>query len=191
MKNILIKDIPLLDRPRERFIRYGVNNLSNEELISIVLKNGVKDYSVKDLSNNILKSIKDITDLKDISINELTKIKGIGKVKAITLLASIELGKRVYQDKIADFFQSLTTSKEFVLLPDGTWDLKSNHKSKKIDMDDIYEEKEENEELDLEESDDENNEEDEYNSIDDEEEYAEDDLADLTILSEEELEDSE
>lgn len=99
MKNILIKDIPLLDRPRERFIRYGVNNLSNEELISIVLKNGVKDYSVKDLSNNILKSIKDITDLKDISINELTKIKGIGKVKAITLLASIELGKRVYQDK--------------------------------------------------------------------------------------------
>ncbi len=103
----------------------------------------------------------------------------------------LELSERVYQDKIADFFQSLTTSKEFVLLPDGSWDLKSNHKSKKIDMDDIYEEKEENEELDLEESDDENNEEDEYNSIDDEEEYAEDDLADLTILSEEELEDSE
>ena len=40
--------------------------------------------------------IKDITDLKNISLNELTKIKGIGKVKAITLLSSIELGKRVY-----------------------------------------------------------------------------------------------
>ena len=99
MKKVLIKDIPILDRPRERFIKYGVNNLSNEELLSIVLKNGYKDYSVKDISNNILKNIKDITELKYKSINELTKIKGIGKVKAITLLSSIELGKRVYQDK--------------------------------------------------------------------------------------------
>ena len=99
MKKVLIKDIPILDRPRERFIKYGVNNLSNEELLSIVLKNGYKDYSVKDLSNNILKDIKDITELKYKTVNELTKIKGIGKVKAITLLSSIELGKRVYQDK--------------------------------------------------------------------------------------------
>lgn len=99
MKKVLIKDIPILDRPRERFIKFGVNNLSNEELLSIVLKNGYKDYSVKDISNNILKNIKDITELKYKSINELTKIKGIGKVKAITLLSSIELGKRVYQDK--------------------------------------------------------------------------------------------
>jgi len=100
----------------------------------------------------------------------------------------LELSERVYQDKIADFFQSLTTSKEFILLDDGKWDLKSNHKSKKIDMDDLYEEKEDEE---LEHEEDEQQEEDEYNSIDDEEEYAEDDLADLTILSEEELEDSE
>lgn len=100
----------------------------------------------------------------------------------------LELSERVYQDKIADFFQSLTTSKEFVLLDDGKWDLKSNHKSKKIDMEDLYEEKEE--ELD-EEEEKEPSEEDEYNSIDDEDEYAEDDLADLTILSEDELEDSE
>ena len=99
MKEVLIKDIPILDRPRERFIKYGLNNLSNEELLSIVLKNGYKEYSVKDISNNILKDIKDITELKYKSINELTKIKGIDKVKAITLLSSIELGKRVYQDK--------------------------------------------------------------------------------------------
>lgn len=101
----------------------------------------------------------------------------------------LELSDRVYQDKIADFFQSLTTSKEFILLDDGKWDLKSNHKTKKIDMDDLYEEKDDEEIED--EEDEEPNEEDEYNSIDDEEEYAEDDLADLTILSEDELEDSE
>ena len=101
----------------------------------------------------------------------------------------LELSDRVYQDKIADFFQSLTTSKEFILLDDGKWDLKSKHKTKKIDMDDLYEEKDD-EEIEAEEEE-EPNEEDEYNSIDDEEEYAEDDLADLTILSEDELEDSE
>ena len=101
----------------------------------------------------------------------------------------LELSDRVYQDKIADFFQSLTTSKEFILLEDGTWDLKSKHKSKKIDIDELYEEKEED--IDSEEEPDEMDDEAEYNSIDDEEEYAEEDLADLTILTEEELEDSE
>ena len=99
----------------------------------------------------------------------------------------LSLSDREYQDKIADFFQSLTTSKEFILLDDGKWDLKSNHKIK-IDMDDIYEDKDEEEYTD-EETDEEDN--DEYNSIDDEEEYAEEDLGDLTILNEDELEDSE
>ena len=102
----------------------------------------------------------------------------------------LELSDRVYQDKIADFFQSLTTSKEFILLDDGKWDLRANHKSKKIDMDDIYEEKDD-EEIDTEEVDDNQDEEQEYNSIDDEDDYAEDDLTDLTILNEDELEDSE
>ena len=103
----------------------------------------------------------------------------------------LELSERVYQDKIADFFQSLTTSKDFVLLNDGKWDLKANHKAKKIDMDELYEEKDD-EELDQEENpDSELAEEDEFNSIDDEDEYAEEDLADLTILNEDELEESE
>ena len=99
MSNVLIKDLPLLERPRERLLKYGPSNLSNEELLSIVLKNGTKNESVKELSNNILKNIDDITSLKYLTINKLTTINGIGKVKAITLLASIELGKRVYQSK--------------------------------------------------------------------------------------------
>ena len=111
MSKILIKDIPILERPRERFIKYGVINLSNEELLSIVLKTGYKGYSVKELSNNILKELKDITDLKEISYNTLVNIKGIGKVKAITLLSSIELGRRVYSSK-NDISIKLNNSKE-------------------------------------------------------------------------------
>ena len=97
----------------------------------------------------------------------------------------LELSEQEYQDKIADFFQSLTTSKEFILLDNGEWDLKTNHKVK-IDMDELYEDKDE-EDIDEDLENDDMNEEDEYNSIDDEEEYAEDDLSDLTILNEDEL----
>ncbi len=96
MNKIKIKDIPINERPRERLIKYGVKYLSNEELLAIVLKNGCRDYNVKELSNILLKELNGIKGLKNISINTLNKIKGIGKVKSIELLASLELGKRVY-----------------------------------------------------------------------------------------------
>ena len=96
MKNIMIKDIPSSERPRERALKYGVNNLTNEELLSIILKTGTKNNSVKSLSSTILSSVKNIHDLKNITINKLKNINGIGNVKAIELLCSLELGKRVY-----------------------------------------------------------------------------------------------
>ena len=98
-ESIMIKDIPLNERPREKAIINGVEVLSNEELISIILKSGTKNYSVKTLSNNILSSIININDLKNITLNRLIKINGIGRVKATTLLAALELGKRVYYTK--------------------------------------------------------------------------------------------
>lgn len=99
MNNILIKDIPINDRPRERLINYGVKNISNEDLISIILKTGTKNKSVKDISNFVLKEFKDISNLKYLNINRLMKIEGIGKVKALELIAAIELGRRVYLEK--------------------------------------------------------------------------------------------
>lgn len=99
MNNTLIKNIPKSERPRERLKKYGKENISNEELLSIILNTGTKNKSVKDISNLILSKINDITDLKDITLNSLKQIDGIGEVKAIKILASIELGKRVYMDK--------------------------------------------------------------------------------------------
>ena len=57
----------------------------------------------------------------------------------------LELSDSEYQERIGDFFESLTTSKEFILLNDGNWDLRANH-SVKIDIDDIYEEVDSDEE---------------------------------------------
>jgi DNA repair protein RadC len=89
-----IKDLPVMDRPIERLLNNGVETLNNEELLSIILKTGTKDKSVKELSLEILKE-HDIHSLNDINIEELSKLKGIGKTKAATLIASIELGKRI------------------------------------------------------------------------------------------------
>ena len=97
-----LKDLPTTELPRERLVNVGESNLTNEELISIILRTGTKDINVKDVSNNILKSINSITDLNHITINELSKIKGVGLIKAITLKASIELGKRVTNIEIVN-----------------------------------------------------------------------------------------
>lgn len=98
----------------------------------------------------------------------------------------LQLSEVEYQEKIADFFQSLTTSKEFILLNDGKWDLKSNH-SVKVDINDIYEEAEEETEEDSEVREDEYEEEENYDaSLEDD--YSDDDLSDLTILDDSEME---
>ena len=90
-----IKEIPINERPRERLKEVGVENLSDKELISIILKTGTKEKNVSNLALDILNKYS-LSDLKNISINNLIKIKGIGEVKAIELIASIELGKRIF-----------------------------------------------------------------------------------------------
>ena len=97
--NVLIKNIPKNDRPRERLINYGASNLSNEELLSIILRNGTKNKSVKDLSLMVLNKFGDIRNMRYIEINDILSINGIGKVKAIEIIASIEFGRRVLEDK--------------------------------------------------------------------------------------------
>lgn len=93
-----LKNIPKIELPRERLLLYGEKNLSNEELLSIILKTGTKKFNVKEVSCNLLSTIKNICNLKDIGINTLEQIEGIGKVKAIELKAVIELGRRIYQE---------------------------------------------------------------------------------------------
>ncbi len=116
--NNIFSEIPKKERPRERFLKYGVESLSNSELISIILNTGTKGLSVVDLSNNILKNIDDITDLKNITLNKLKSIDGIGMVKAIKLISSIELGKRVYCDKKTDKIKMNTTKKVYEFMKD-------------------------------------------------------------------------
>ena len=122
-----IKNIPLSERPRERFIKYGKENLQTSELISIILSTGTKEKSVIELSNSILNNIDDISELKDITLNKLKKIDGIGEIKAIKLLSAIELGKRVYYDKNLVKIKLNTAKKVFDYLKDNFSDLKQEY----------------------------------------------------------------
>ena len=96
----------------------------------------------------------------------------------------LEIPEQEYQEKITDFFQALMTSKDFILLEDGKWDLKSNHKVKIIYEDDDDKDEDFDEEIieDFEEIDD------DYDTTRDNNDYHDDDLSDLTIIDEDDLE---
>lgn len=122
---INFKNIPESDKPRERLYQYGSENLSDEELISIILKTGTKGMSVKEVSLKLLENVGNIKRLKDIGINTLMGINGIGRVKAIEIKAAIELGRRIYIEnnklsgvilnnslKIYEYFKDLVGNKK-------------------------------------------------------------------------------
>jgi len=97
---IKMKELPESERPYEKMELYGSGALSNSELLAIIIKCGTKEETSVSLAQKILKlgENKDSNDLRflqDITIEELTKIKGIGKVKAIQILATCELAKRM------------------------------------------------------------------------------------------------
>jgi len=83
------------DKPRERAIMQGVNSLSINELISIILSTGTRSKSVYEISSEILKMCSNLEGLNNITINELCTIEGLGKAKALKIISAIELGRRV------------------------------------------------------------------------------------------------
>ena len=83
------------DRPREKLLFRGAENLSNSELLAILIRNGSKNKTAVDLGKEVLKLGKDnLVELGKLSVKDLMKIKGIGEAKAITIAAALELGRR-------------------------------------------------------------------------------------------------
>lgn len=94
--SLMLNELPDFIKPRERLKQQGVSSLSNEELIAILLRTGTKKISVKDLSLKVLKKIENISDLENMSLKQFLNIPGIGEAKAMSIIAALELGKRVY-----------------------------------------------------------------------------------------------
>jgi DNA repair protein RadC len=93
-----IKDLPKIDLPREKLQKYGVNKLTDFELLAILLGSGIKGLNVLQLSKKVLQIISKIGKDK-IAFDDLLKIKGLGRAKASQILAIIELSRRLDVDK--------------------------------------------------------------------------------------------
>ncbi|MBU1145429.1 MAG: DNA repair protein RadC [Firmicutes bacterium] len=115
--------MPLLERPRERLESYGAENLSTFELLAIILRVGCKNQSAIEVAKSILHETNELSDLKTKTITELANITGVGKAKAIAILASIELGKRVLNPKM-DFIKISSPNDVFNLLKNELMNLK-------------------------------------------------------------------
>ena len=141
--------------------------------IKKMTKEELELLSNKDITNLLLEESK-----KPLNTAELFK----------TIISLLELPAKTFENKIGDYYTSLTTDKRFILLEDGTWDLKSRHTSDKVvkimDEDDEIEE-----DLVKEEEPEEEIEEDNYDDTDEDyDDEAEEDLKDLVVLDEDELE---
>jgi len=93
-----IKDIPKLERPREKLIKKGPKALKKEELLAIILRTGLKGKNAIQVANDILIKYGNKKFLLA-SYQELRNIKGVGPTKAAQILAAIELGSRLFKEK--------------------------------------------------------------------------------------------
>lgn len=96
---VKIKDLPKFERPREKLIKKGAQALHKKELLAILLRTGIKGKNVLQVAEDILLRYGD-KKLLDVSYQELRNMHGVGPTKAVQVLAAIELGKRLYQEKV-------------------------------------------------------------------------------------------
>ncbi len=94
-----ITDWPLEERPRERLMREGAENISSAELMAILLGHGTRKYNAVELAKKLLRKFGSLDALSDASLEELMSVEGIGPAKAVTLLAAFQLYRNMQKDK--------------------------------------------------------------------------------------------
>ena len=92
-----IKDLPKVDRPRERFLKKGSEALSKSDLLAILLGSGIKGKNVQKLSQQIIRKFG--KNFLNITVDDLQKISGVGQAKALQIASAISLVKRYYEDE--------------------------------------------------------------------------------------------
>ena len=97
--------------PRERLAKEGVEALSNQELLAILLRTGTRQASVFEIAQKVLSNLSSLTDLKKMTLQELQSLSGIGRVKAIELQAMIELGNRIHKHETIEMESILSSQK--------------------------------------------------------------------------------
>lgn len=93
--NYSIKQWAKDDRPREKLLSHGASHLSDSELLAILLNHGTRDKTAIDLGREVMQLGKNnLNELGKLTVKELMRINGVGEVKAVTIAAALEIGRR-------------------------------------------------------------------------------------------------
>ena len=120
-----IKDLPKSDRPREKLIAKGAENLKDSELLAILLRTGTTGKNVIEIASQILSKYSK-KRLLQMTYDDLSKISGIDSAKATTLLAAFELSKRALEVNDTNLLV-INTAKDAVAQLTDMRDLKKEH----------------------------------------------------------------
>ena len=94
---VMVRDLPMEDRPREKLIDRGAAALSDTELLAILLRTGTSSVSVLHLAEEVLAKYRDkgLVAIMNMSPQEIATVHGVGLAKAATIVAAVELGRRL------------------------------------------------------------------------------------------------
>lgn len=94
---IMVKDLPLEERPREKLMLRGAASLTDAELIAVLLGSGTQKKSAIRLAEEVLSLYKErgMAAVAHTSLAELKRVSGVGDKKAAVILAAVEFGRRL------------------------------------------------------------------------------------------------
>lgn len=109
-----IRNLPDLERPREKAIRYGFNTLSDAEVLAIIISSGTRDVSALDLSNIVLSNFGGLFNTVNKSFSDFISFKGIKTATAAKLCAIFEIAKRYNSKRINYEENSISVTSETI-----------------------------------------------------------------------------
>jgi len=96
-----VKDWPDEERPRERLVKYGVEYLTDAELLGIIIVKGYQGKTSVEVAKDLLSETKSLRKLDSLSFSEMSSVKGIGLAKFAQIKAALEIGKRLLREPIS------------------------------------------------------------------------------------------
>ena len=110
-KTFTLHDLPQDERPRERLKRVGVDNLSLQELLALVIEKGKRGKNVLTIAQNLISHFGNLTKIKGASLEELQQVDGIGFATACKLKAALKLGEKA-QTQLTKYRQQINKAKD-------------------------------------------------------------------------------
>lgn len=114
---LTVKDMEKDEQPRERARLYGVESLTNAELFALILRTGTRGYPITDLCRDLMKMNENlIGNLERNTREQLMKISGVGELKALQIMAVMEIVRRSGTEKVGERIAVRTSSDIFDLM---------------------------------------------------------------------------